>query len=103
MSGMTIEESFEAKAPKERVYAFLRDPAQCFPCLPGATFGTMHPDGKFDGKIAVAVGPVKVAYDGWATYEEDDLAAGKLVLKGEGRETSGAGIVKLDMTCTVAE
>ena len=103
MSGMTIEETFEVEAPKKRVFDFLHDPAQCFPCLPGATFGTMHDDGKFDGKISVAVGPVTVAYDGWATYEEADLEAGKLVLSGEGREKGGNGIVKLNMTCTVTE
>ena len=103
MSGMTIEETFEARAPKERVYAFLNDPAQCFPCLPGATFGSMHPDGTFDGKISVAVGPVKVSYDGWAVYDEEDAEAGRLVLRGEGRETGGGGIVKMNMTCTVTE
>jgi len=103
MSGMTIEESFEVEAPKDRVYAFLHDPEQCFPCLPGATFGSMHDDGRFDGKISVAVGPVKVSYDGWAVYEDEDPAAGRLVLRGEGREQGGAGIVKLDMTCTVTE
>ncbi|MEN0067876.1 MAG: SRPBCC domain-containing protein, partial [Myxococcota bacterium] len=100
---MTIEESFETTAPKDRVYDFLRDPEQCFPCLPGATFGQMYPDGKFDGKISVAVGPVKVSYDGWAVYEDEDPAAGTLVLKGEGREGGGAGIVKMNMSCSITE
>lgn len=103
MSSMKIEESFEAKASKKRVYDFIRDPEQCFPCLPGATFGQMHPDGRFDGKISVAVGPVKVSYDGWATYEDEDFDAGRLKLKGEGREKNGSGLVTLEMVCTVTE
>ena len=103
MSTMTIEQSFEAKAPMADVYAFLNDPERCFPCLPGATFGSFHDDGKFDGKITVQVGPVKVSYDGWALYEEEDPENGRLVLSGQGREKGGAGIVKMNMTCQLVE
>lgn len=103
MSTMTIEESFEARAPKQAVYAFLNDPERCFPCLPGASYGQTYPDGKFDGKITVQVGPIKVSYDGWARYEQEDPEACVLVLAGEGREKGGAGLVKMTMTCTVTE
>ena len=102
-SSMTIEQSFEVKAPRSVVFAFLHDPKQCFPCLPGATFGSIHDDGKFDGMITVQVGPLKVSYDGWAHYDEADEAAGKLVLSGQGREKAGAGIVKMNMTCQLTE
>ena len=103
MSTMTIEESFQAKAPREAVYAFLRDPEKCFPCLPGATYGQTYEDGRFDGKITVQVGPLKVSYDGWARYDSEDPEAGTLVMSGQGREKGGGGIVKMSMTCTVTE
>ncbi|MEQ1571593.1 MAG: SRPBCC domain-containing protein, partial [Myxococcota bacterium] len=102
-SSMTISESFTARAPRSVVYAFLRDPARCFPCLPGASYGSTDADGKFTGAITVRVGPVTMAYDGWGVYEGDDPEFGRLVINGQGREKSGSGVVKMAMTCTLVE
>jgi carbon monoxide dehydrogenase subunit G len=103
MSKLTIEERFEIHAPARRVLEFLSDPEQFIPCLPGAAYGKTHDDGKFDGTITVAVGPVTLKYAGWARFTELDKVGGRLVLEGRGRESTGSGFVKMVMTCTVAE
>ena len=103
VSTMTIEESFEATTTKDAVYAFLRDPARCFNCLPGATYGQTYEDGRFDGTITVQVGPLRVSYEGWAKYENEDPESGTLVLTGQGRESGGGGLVTMNMTCKVVQ
>ena len=49
MSNLKIEESFDVKAPPDRVWAFLKDPAQVVTCLPGAALDEVLDDRKLRG------------------------------------------------------
>ena len=101
MSNLKIEESFEVQAPPDRVWAFLKDPAQVVTCLPGAALDEVIDDRNYAGNVKVKVGPVTVAYKGKATLNEVDEENRKVLIHGEGKEKAGGGNVSMDMTGTV--
>jgi carbon monoxide dehydrogenase subunit G len=92
-----IEERFTVQAPPEVVWAFLIDPRQVVTCLPGAELTEVVDERTFLGAVKVKVGPVTVGYKGRVDLVEID-AAGRLVrMKGEGRESGGAGSARMSM------
>ena len=97
MSNLKIEESFEVNAPPDRVWAFLKDPAQVVTCLPGAGLDEVIDDRNYAGNVKIKVGPVTVAYKGIATLKEVDEENRKVLIHGEGKEKAGAGNVAMDM------
>ena len=103
MSNLKIEEQFEVNAPVERVWNFLKDPAQVVTCLPGAALDEVLDDRNYLGNVKVKVGPVTVAYKGKATLTEVDEENRKVLIHGEGKEKAGGGNVAMDMTGTVEE
>ena len=101
MSNLKIEESFEVNAPVERVWDFLKDPAQVVTCLPGAALDEVIDDRNYAGNVKVKVGPVTVAYKGIATLKEVDEEKRQVLIHGEGKEKAGGGNVAMDMTGNV--
>ncbi len=97
MSNLKIEENFEVQAPIDRVWGFLKDPAQVVTCLPGAALDEVIDDRNYAGNVKVKVGPVTVAYKGVATLNEVDEDNHKVLIHGEGKEKAGGGNVAMDM------
>ncbi len=97
MSHLKIEESFEVQASPDRVWAFLKDPAQVVTCLPGAGLDEVIDDRNYAGNVKVKVGPVTVAYKGKATLTEVDEEDRRVKIHGAGKEKAGGGNVSMDM------
>jgi uncharacterized protein len=95
------EETFQLRAPADRVWAYLVDPRQIVTCLPGAELTSVEDDSTFLGKVKVKVGPVVAAYSGRVVITERDDAARVVRMIGEGRESTGAGSAKVVITSTV--
>lgn len=87
---MELNNEFTVAAPVAGAWAVLTDVPTIAPCLPGATLESSDGD-EHRGLVKVKVGPVTVQYRGTATFVEKDEAAGRVVLRAEGRDTRGQG------------
>jgi carbon monoxide dehydrogenase subunit G len=98
---MQIDNAFDVKAPPDRVYGFLLDPAKVVSCVPGAELVEQVDPQTFKGKIKVKVGPVTVAYEGLARIADRDDAHRTATLEAEGRETTAPGSARSRSTMAV--
>lgn len=101
MPTLEIHEKVAIKAPVDRVWAFLLDPAQVVACLPGATYDGAESETVFLGHIKVKVGPVSTQFAGKATMSEVDAAAHRVRIIGEGKDKNGAGTARLELNGAV--
>lgn len=99
---LRIEETFELRAPMERVWSYLVDPRQVVDCLPGAELTEVKDDVTFLGRVKVKVGPVTAAYNGKVTITGRDDAVHIVSMVGEGREAAGSGSARMTMTSRLA-
>jgi carbon monoxide dehydrogenase subunit G len=87
---MELRNEFSVAAPVERAWAVLTDVETIAPCLPGAKLEEIDGD-EYRGTVKVKVGPITASYKGVASFVEQDEAARRVVLKGDGRDTRGQG------------
>jgi carbon monoxide dehydrogenase subunit G len=87
---MDLKNDFTVDVPIDRAWAVLTDVETIAPCLPGAQLKEIEGD-EYRGVVKVKVGPITAQYKGAARFVEQDEAAGKVVLKAEGRDTRGQG------------
>jgi carbon monoxide dehydrogenase subunit G len=95
------EETFQLKAPADRVWAYLIDPRHVVTCLPGAELTSVQDESTFLGKVKVKVGPVVAAYSGKVVITERDDSARVVRMVGEGRESAGSGSAKVAISSSV--
>jgi uncharacterized protein len=96
-----IEEQFEVRAPVNRVWEYLIDPAKVVVCIPGAELLESQDERTFLGAIKVKVGPVAMSYKGLIKFTELDEQNHQVRMVGEGREAGGAGSAKVNMLSKV--
>ena len=94
---MELTNDFEVVAPIERVWAVFNDVERIAPCLPGAQLLEVEGE-EYRGVVKVKVGPITAQYQGKAVFVERDAAAHRVVIRGEGRDTRGAGNASADIT-----
>ena len=99
---MDLENSFEVAADRATAWRVLNDVERIAPCLPGAQLEEINGD-EFKGNVKVKVGPVTAQYKGKAVFVEQNEADGKVVIKGDGRDTRGAGNASALITATLHE
>jgi hypothetical protein len=97
-----IEERFEVRAPVDRVWKYLIDPASVVVCLPGAELLEMQDERTFLGTIKVKVGPLSMTYKGLAKFTEVNEQDHLVRMVGEAREVGGSGSTKITMLSKVA-
>jgi hypothetical protein len=97
---MELTNDIEVQAPIEEVWAAFNDVERIAPCLPGAQLQEIEGE-EFRGIVKVKVGPITTQYKGKATFEERDRANWKVVIKGDGRDTRGAGNASALITATL--
>ena len=99
---MDLENSFEVAADRATAWRVLNDVERIAPCLPGAQLEEINGD-EFKGNVKVKVGPVTAQYKGKAVFVEQNEAEGKVVIKGDGRDSRGAGNASALITATLHE
>jgi hypothetical protein len=97
-----IEEEFEVRAPVQKVWEYLIDPAKVVVCIPGAELLEALDERTFVGAVKVKVGPMTMSYKGRMKFTEVDEQGHQVRMVGEGREASGAGSAKVTMLSKVA-
>lgn len=98
---LTLNETFRVAADPDRVWRFLKSPADVVTCLPGAELVDIIDPQTYVGKVKVKVGPVTAAYSGKAILTQVDDSARRMQIVAEGKETGGPGSAKMTMTGVV--
>src|SRR5262245_50141659 len=96
-----IEEEFEVRAPVQRVWEYLIDPARVVVCIPGAELLESQDERTFVGAVKVKLGPMTMSFKGLVKFTEVDEQARQVRMVGEGREAGGAGSAKVTMLSKV--
>jgi hypothetical protein len=98
---MLIKSDFEVGQPVEKVWAFFDNIAGVAACLPGAELTDDLGDDKYLGKVAVRMGPVKLAFAGTANITERDNNAKRIVIDAAGADEKGRGQAAMLVTATL--
>ena len=87
---MDLNHEFTVAVPVEDAWRILTDVERIAPCLPGAQLQEIEGD-TYRGIVKVKVGPIQAQFKGQANFIERDDVTHRVVLKGEGRDTTGKG------------
>ena len=97
---MQLQHEFTLPIPPDQAWTTLLDVRRVASCMPGATLD--HVDGDvFSGRVALKVGPLRLAYRGDARIVEKDRAGRQLVIEAAGRETRGSGTAKATVSASL--
>ncbi len=99
---MLIKSDFEVAEPVEKVWQFFDNIPQVATCLPGAELTEDLGGGKFKGRVAVRMGPVRLQFAGTADITERDDAAKRLVVSAAGAEEKGRGQASMIVTAALS-
>src|SRR5215472_7993031 len=99
---MLIKNGFEVAEPIEKVWQFFGNIPQVAACLPGAELTGDLGGEKYQGRVAVRMGPVRLNFAGTADITERDEAAQRVVVHGSGAEEKGRGQASMVVTATLA-
>jgi carbon-monoxide dehydrogenase small subunit len=80
----------EVPAPLDRVWRVLDDPELLARCLPGAELTERLGDDRYRGRARVALGPIRLTFQGLAHITERDPAGHRLHVLAQGADTGGA-------------
>jgi uncharacterized protein len=98
-----LEQSFDVRAPVDRVWETLIDIERVAPCLPGAEVTEAGDDGTYRGTFSVRLGPTTAAYRGSLKLEEVDEGARRVVMRASGQDKRGQGTAKATIVSTMHE
>jgi carbon monoxide dehydrogenase subunit G len=102
---MDLNHQFTVAVPVEDAWRILTDVERIAPCLPGAQLLEIEGE-TYRGVVKVKVGPIQAQFKGQAIFIERNDIAHKVVLKGEGRDTTGRGnaaaVITAEMTAVDA-
>ena len=99
---MELNNEIDVNAPIQEVWEAFNTPERIAPCLPGAELQEVDGD-NFNGLVKIKVGPITAQYKGTATYLEKNEDAQKIIIKGDGRDTRGAGNASAIITAQLSE
>src|ERR1700726_1670454 len=97
---MELSNEFRVGVSVPEAWKVLTDVERIAPMLPGAQLQEVEGD-EYRGVVKVKVGPITAQYKGKATFLERDEAAGRLVLRAEGRDTRGQGNANATITASL--
>ncbi len=98
---MLITSDFEVAAAVDKVWQFFDDIPQVAACLPGTQLTGELGDDKYQGEVAVRMGPVRLQFAGTAEITERDEAARRVVIHASGAEARGRGQASMTVTATL--
>ena len=99
---MIITSDFEVAEPVEKVWQFFGDIPQVASCLPGAELTKDLGDDKYEGRVAIRMGPVRLQFTGTADITERDEAAKRIVVHAAGADVKGRGQAAMVVGATLS-
>jgi carbon monoxide dehydrogenase subunit G len=99
---MIINNDFEVAEPVGKVWEFFGDIPQVAACLPGAELTEDLGDGKYKGRVAIRMGPVRLQFAGTADVTSRDDTAKKIVVDAAGADEKGRGNAAMSVSATLS-
>jgi len=99
---LIITSDFEVAEPVEKVWRFFDNIEQVASCLPGAELTKDLGDDKYEGRVAIRMGPVRLQFTGTADITERDEAARHIVVHAAGADDRGRGQAALVVGATLS-
>jgi len=99
---MLISNEFEVAQPVDKVWRFFDNIPQVAACLPGTELTRDLGDDRYEGQVAVRMGPVKLQFAGKAQITERDDAAKRIVVDASGAEVRGRGQAAMVVTAKLS-
>lgn len=100
---MKLHHSTTVQAPPDQVWDFLQDTRAVVACLPGAELTDEKGDDQYAGVLRIAIGPLKLNYNGQVDVTRRDADARHMALAASGRDRRGGGSVRADVRVDVAD
>ena len=97
-----ITNEFEAAQSVDKVWSFFEDIPQVAACLPGADLTNEVGDDRYEGTVAIRLGPVKLEFDGAAEVKERDEANKTIAVDASGADKRGRGQAALQLKVALA-
>jgi carbon monoxide dehydrogenase subunit G len=97
-----IASDFEVAEPVDKVWKFFDNIPQVASCLPGAELTKDLGDDKFEGRVAIRMGPVRMQFVGTADITERDDAAKRIVVHAAGADEKGRGQAAMIVGATLS-
>ncbi|WP_018334323.1 xanthine dehydrogenase family Fe-S subunit [Actinomycetospora chiangmaiensis] len=85
-----VDVTSQLASPVDRVWAVLTDFDLLARCLPGAQLVESYDEDRHRGRATIALGPVKLSFEGLAQVVERDPDAHRLRFHGQGKDTGGS-------------
>src|SRR5438552_15775338 len=98
---MLIKNEFQVAEPVEKVWQFFDNIPQVAACLPGAELTEDLGDGKYKGRVAIRMGPVRLQFAGTADITERDEAGKRIAVRAAGADEKGRGQAAMNVTAVV--
>ena len=95
---VTLKNDFTIDQPIEKVWAFLIDPYQVAPCMPGAEILQKVNDTTYKGGLKMKLGPFSSQFKGEVVIEEMNEAAHEIRMVGKGKDARGTGSASMTIT-----
>ena len=99
---MIIASDFEVAQPVDKVWRFFDDIPQVASCLPGAALTKDLGDDRYEGGVAIRMGPVRLQFAGTAAITERDNAAKRIVVNAAGADEKGRGQAAMVVSATLS-
>jgi uncharacterized protein len=97
-----ITSDFEVAEPVEKVWRFFDNIPQVASCLPGAELTKDLGDDKYEGRVAIRMGPVRMQFVGTADIVERDDAKKHIVVNAAGADEKGRGQAAMAVSATLS-
>jgi carbon monoxide dehydrogenase subunit G len=92
-----IGNSFEVPLSPDEAWRVLMDIPRIAPCLPGAELTGISGDNTYNGRVAVKLGPVALAFAGEVKFTEIDQANLRARARAQGKDSKGRGGAHADV------
>lgn len=100
---MKLHHSTTVQAPPDQVWEFLQDTREVVACLRGAELTDELGDDQYAGVLRIAIGPLKLNYNGQVDVTRRDAKAHQLELAAAARDRRGGGSVRADVRVDVSD
>jgi uncharacterized protein len=100
---MKLHHSTRVQAPPDKVWQFLQDTKAVVACLPGAELTEEMGEDQYGGVLHVAIGPLKLNYNGRVDVTRRDADSRQLELAASARDRRGGGSVRAGVRVDVAD
>jgi uncharacterized protein len=99
---LIITSDFEVAQPVDKVWKFFDNIPQVASCLPGAELTKDLGDDKYEGQVAIRMGPVRLQFTGTADITERDEAAKRITVHAAGADVKGRGQAAMAVGATLS-